>query len=152
MTATSNNPEVSVEEPNPSREYATGGNGVARKYATAEELLEAAPKDIREQDVNDVFGGKCVKVRGLTAAQSAHVRQLSFTVRGGQRVPELAFAQMEIAQFELGVVEPKLSHDQVLMLHRTAGPSFTRVIEVLDELSGIGKEELRKAQKDFQES
>lgn len=143
-------PATSVEEPNPAREYATGnGEGVIRKYATAEQLLENAPKDILETDVEDVFDGLTVRIRGLTAAQAAHVKQLSFNMKG--RSPDVAWAQMEIAQFELGVIEPTLSHQQVLMLHRISGPSFAKIISKLDELSGIGKEELREAQKEFQE-
>jgi hypothetical protein len=125
-------------------------NGATKRYATAEELLTNAPLDIREQDVEDVFGGLTVRVRGLTAAQSAHVKQQSFNMEG--RAPDVAWGLMEITQFELGVVEPKLKHEQVLMLHRTSGPSFAKVINALDELSGIGKEELRKAQKEFQEA
>jgi hypothetical protein len=141
--------KTTVEEPNPDRVYDTS-NGVPRRYATAEELLSNAPKDIVERDVEDVFSGLTVRVRGLTAAQAAHVRQQSLNMgRGGASV---VWAQMEIAQFELGVIEPKLAHEQVVMLHRMAGPSFAKVIEVLDEISGIGKEELRKAQEEFQES
>src|SRR5215471_3517424 len=138
-------PQTTVEEANPDRQYATSnGDGIPRRYATAEELLTNAPKDIIEKDVEDVFGGLTVRVRGLTAAQAAHVKQQSFNMSG--RGPDLAWAQMEITQFELGVIEPKLKREQVLMLHRTAGPSFTKVIQVLDEISGIGKEELRTAQ------
>lgn len=144
-------PQATVEEPNSSREYSTGNGGVPRRYATPEEMLANAPKDIIEKDVEDVFGGLIVRVRGLTAAQSAHIRQQSLSMRGGGRAPELGWAQMEILQFELGVIEPKMTHEQVLMLHRTSGPSFTKVISVLDEISGIGKEELREAQREFQE-
>lgn len=143
--------EVSVEEPNAAREYATG-NGVARKYASAEELLENAPKDIIEEDVTDVFNGLTVRVRGLTAAQSAHVKQTAFSMRGPGQSPALSWSQMEITQFELGVIEPKLTHEQVLMLHRMSGRSFAKVIEKLDEISGTNKEQLREAQKEFQES
>lgn len=124
-------------------------NGEVVVYATPDQLLANAPKDIKEEDVHDVFGGLTVRVRALTAAQSAHVKQLSFTLQG--RGPDLAWAQMEIAQFEIGVIQPKLTHQQVLMLHRTAGVSFTRVIEVIDRITGISKEELRSAQQEFQE-
>jgi hypothetical protein len=124
-------------------------NGQHPRYATVDEILMAAPKDIVERDVPDVFGGLTVRVRGLTASQAAHVKQQSFVMKG--RSPEVAWAQMERIQFELGVIEPKFSAEQVLMLHRTAGPSFNKVIEVLDEISGIGKESLREAQKEFQE-
>jgi len=141
---------TTVEEPNPARTYDTSNGGAPRRYATADELLANAPKDIVEKDVEDVFDGLTIRVRGLTAAQASQVRQQSLNMN--QRGADVAWAQMEIAQFEMGVIEPKLSHTQVVMLHRTAGPSFTRVIEVLDELSGTNKEELRNAQREFQES
>jgi hypothetical protein len=143
------NDQATIEAANPDRVYDTS-NGVAKsRYATAEDLLANAPKDIKEVDVEDVFGGLTVKVRGLTAAQAAHVKQLSFNMQG--RSADIVWGMMEITQFELGVIEPKLTHEQVLMLHRTSGPSFAKVIDTLDKLSGIGKEELRKAQSDFQE-
>jgi hypothetical protein len=120
------------------------------QYATADELLTNAPQDIREEDVTNVFGGLTVRIRGLTAAQAAHVKSVSFNMQG--KSPEVGWGQMEIAQFEMGVIRPKLSHEQVIMLHRMSGPSFTKVIEALDALSGIGKDELRKAQQEFQEA
>ncbi len=128
---------------------AAATNGSGPKYASAEDILAAAPKDIKEQDVEDVFGGLTVRVRGLTASQAAQVKQESFNMRG--RTPEVGWAQMERLQFQLGVIEPQFTQEQVLMLHRTAGPSFNKIIEVIDEISGIGKENLREAQKEFQE-
>ena len=119
------------------------------EYATPEALLAGAPLDIKEKDVTEVFGGLTVRIRGLTAAQAAHVKHQSFNMQGNS--PDVAWGQMEIAQFELGVIKPKLSHQQVVMLHRMSGPSFSKVIEELDSLSGIGKDELRKAQGEFQE-
>ena len=148
MTENTVTQELESRKPTaPEAAYASA-NGGSHKYATAEEMITNAPKDIKEQDVEDVFGGLTVRVRGLTASKAAHVKQMSFNMKG--RNAEVAWAQMEIAQFEFGVIEPQLTHEQVLMLHRTSGPSFARVIEVLDEISGIGKEELRKAQQDFQ--
>lgn len=124
-------------------------NGVI-EYATADDLLAAAPLDIQEKDVTDVFGGKTVRIRGLTAAQAAHVKSVSFQTQG--RTPSVAWGQMEIEQFKLGVLKPKLEHNQVVMLHRMSGPSFAKVIAALDELSGIEKDELREAQKEFQDT
>jgi hypothetical protein len=123
-------------------------NGHHPRYATADEILMNAPKDIVEKDVTDVFGGLTVRVRGLTAAQAAHVKQQSFQMQG--RSAEVAWAMMERTQFELGVIEPKFTHEQVIMLHRTSGPSFNKIIQTLDDISGIGKETLREAQKEFQ--
>lgn len=127
----------------------TSPNGSGSRYASADDILAAAPKDIKEQDVEDVFGGLIIRVRGLTAAQAAQVKQESFNMRG--RTPEVGWAQMERLQFQLGVIEPQFTPEQVLMLHRISGPSFNKVIEVLDEISGIGKESLREAQKEFQD-
>lgn len=141
--------EVVARNPTPAEVAYSSANGDSSKYASADDLLANAPKDIIECDVENVFSGLTVRIRGLTAAQSAHVRQMSFNMQG--RRPEVAWALMEVTQFELGVIQPKLTHEQALMLHRTAGPSFTKVIEKLDEISGTNKEELRKAQKEFQE-
>lgn len=116
-------------------------------YLTAEEALTNAPKDITAEDVEDVFGGK-VRIRSLTAAQQARVKQVSLDLSG--RNPDVAWAEMERTQFQLGVIEPKFTAEQVLMLHRMSGPSFAKVIERIDEISGTNKEELRKAQQEFQ--
>lgn len=124
-------------------------NGHRPRYATVDEVLTNAPKDIIERDVTDVFGGLTVRVRSLTAAQSAHVKQKSINLGG--RDPNVVWAEMERAQFELGVVEPKFDTQQVLMLHRMSGRSFNKIIQILDEISGIGKEQLREAQREFQE-
>lgn len=116
-------------------------------YLTPEEALTNAPNDIVEDDVEGVFGGK-VRIRSLTAAQQARVKQVSLNLSG--RNPDVAWAEMERTQFQLGVIEPKFTAEQVLMLHRMSGPSFAKVIERIDEISGTNKEELRKAQQEFQ--
>lgn len=142
---------VTVEDANPERQYDTSNGSAPKRYASPEELLANAPKDIIEKDVEDVFGGLTVRIRGLTAAQSAHVRQQSINISGRRGNTEMAWAVMEVTQFELGVIEPKLDHAQVLMLHRTSGPSFQKVIEELDDISGINKEALQEARDEFQE-
>jgi hypothetical protein len=116
-------------------------------YVSAAEALERAPTDCVEQDVEGVFGGK-VRVRGLTAAQNARVKQESINLSG--RKPDVVWAAMERLQFELGVIEPKFTADQVRTLHLTAGPSFAKVIAAIDALSGTSEEERRKAQEAFQ--
>jgi hypothetical protein len=104
--------------------------------------------DIEEKDVTDVFDGKTVRIRGLTAAQAAHVKSVSFQTQG--RTASVAWGMMEITQFELGVIKPKLEHSQVVMLHRMSGPSFAKIIAALDELNVIDQDELRNTQKKFQ--
>ncbi len=119
------------------------------EYLSVEEAIANAPADCEERDVEGVFGGK-VRVRSLTAAQSARVRQASVNLSG--RNPDVVWAEMEIRQFEFAVIQPKFTHDQVKSLHLAAGKSFAKVIGVIDEISGMDKEELRKAQQEFPES
>lgn len=121
------------------------------RIATAEELLKAAPKDIVEEVLTiSEWDGLKVKVRSLTAARGAKVKQASIDLSGEN--PDVAWGDMEVTQFECGVVEPKLTRDQVKQLHRSSGAGFQRVIAWIDEHSGIDKEELRKAQREFRES
>lgn len=114
---------------------------------TVEQILEAAPKDI----VKDVLAvpewGFSVRVQSFTAAQSAAVKQRGFGFKGEETT--VAWAEMEIMQFQLGVIEPKFSEDQVRQLHLSSGPGFARVIEKLDELGKIDKEALRTAREEF---
>ena len=116
------------------------------EYLSVDQALENAPADCEECDV-EAFGGK-VRVRALTAAQSARVRQVSVNMRG--QAPEIMWAAMEMEQFRLGVIVPKFNADQVRTLHLQSGRSFAAVIAKLDEISGLNKEELRKAQQEFQ--
>jgi hypothetical protein len=124
------------------KEATQNGNG----YITALEAIERAPKDCREEDVEDVFGGK-VRIRGLTAAMQSRVKQES--IKLGGRSPDVVWAAMELVQFELGVIEPKFTTSQVQTLHATAGPSFAKVIAAIDALSGTSEEERKKAQAAF---
>ena len=118
-------------------------------YVTAAEAVERAPSDCKEEDVENVFGGK-VRIRGLTAAQSARVKQES--IKLGGRNPDVVWAAMELLQFEMGVIQPQFSAAQVQKLHVTAGPSFTKVITAIDALSGTSEEERKKAHEAFQGS
>lgn len=115
-------------------------------YLTPELAIERAPADCEERDV-EVWGGK-VRVRGLTAAQAARVKQASIDLSG--RNPDVVWAAMEMLQFELGVIQPKFTAEQVRTLHLTSGAGFAKVIGVIDEISGTNKEELRDAQREFQ--
>lgn len=118
-------------------------------YLTVDKAKENAPKDLKEEDVEGVFGGK-VRVKSLTAAQSARVKQVSINMSG--RNPDVIWAAMELLQFEYGVIIPKFDADDVRTLHLESGPSFAKVIAKIDELSGTDKEEMAKAQAAFPES
>lgn len=114
-------------------------------YLTVAEALERAPSDCEERDVE--VWGKRLRVRALTAAQAARVKQASINLSG--RNPDVAWAEMERMQFQLGVIKPKFAAGEVRELHLKSGAGFAKVIAVIDEISGTDKEELRKAQRDF---
>lgn len=119
------------------------------EYLTVEDALANAPQDLEEVDVEGVFGGK-VRVRSLTAAYAAAVKRATTVQRGGN--VEVTWAEMERKQFQLGVIVPRFTADQVRAMHATSGPSFAKVIAEIDRISGLDKEALRDAQKDFPES
>lgn len=127
----------------------SNGSTAEDGYLSVEDAIANAPADCEERDVEGVFGGK-VRVRSLTAAQAARVKQASISLAG--RNPDVAWAEMEMRQFEFAVIKPKFSPDQVKTLHLSAGKSFAKVIGVIDEMSGMNKEELREAQREFPNS
>lgn len=116
---------------------------------TVAEILERAPSDIVEETLEIPEWDCSVKVRSFTAAQNARVKQKSVILGKGD--PDVAWAEMEVAQFLAGVIEPAFDELQVRELHSSSGRGFQRVIDWLDEKSGNDKEELRKAQREFRE-
>lgn len=116
-------------------------------FLTVEQLIENAPSDLEEREV-EAFGGK-VLVRGLSAHDASRVHQGNVKVVRGDPVVDIASVQ--IAKFLLGVVTPKLTEEQVRKLHRTSGTSFVKVVNVIDELSGNGEEEEKANAEDFRE-
>ena len=119
-------------------------------YLTPDDAISFADagKDLLEEDVEDVFGGK-VRIRALTAAQNARIRQQAMNFGGP--TAKIDWTEMERLQFRYGVIEPKLEADQVKRLHIKSGPSFAKVIKAIDDLSGTDKEALRKAEAEFPE-
>jgi hypothetical protein len=114
---------------------------------SVEEILKKAPEDLVEETLEVPEWGCSVKVRSFTAAQAAMIRQRGIGFKGDETL--IAWAEMEIMQFQQGVVEPAFSEDQVRELHLSSGRGFSRVIEKLDELSKIDKEALAKTREEF---
>ena len=56
---------------------------------------------------------------------------------------------MELLQFLHGVVDPKFDEGQVRVIQERYGPAFRKVIAQIDELSGVDKEAIEKAQATF---
>jgi hypothetical protein len=117
---------------------------------TVDKILEKAPSDIVEETI-DIPEWECsVKLRSFTASQSAVIRQTGVSFQGDST--NVAWAQMEIEQFMLGVVAPQFTREQVAKLHLRSGRGFNRVIQWLDEKSNIDKEALKSARDEFQGS
>jgi hypothetical protein len=117
---------------------------------TAEDIL-SAPSDLVEKVISVPEWGFSVKIRSLSAAQSAKVVQASADRKAGGLTSTFA-EEMAKAQFEHGVVEPKFNYNQVNQLHHTSGPGFARVLREIDAISGTTAEEKAAAAEAFQAS
>ncbi len=114
---------------------------------SVEAILKKAPEDLKEELI-DVPEWDCsVKIKSFTAAMSASIKQRGFGFKGEETL--VAWGEMEIMQFQHGVIEPNFTEDQVRQLHLSSGRGFARVIEALDELSNLDKEALAKAKEEF---
>jgi hypothetical protein len=114
---------------------------------TVEGILKAAPADLIEEVLAIPEWGCSVKVKSFTGMQSAAVKEKSLALKGENT--EVAWAEMEISQFQMGVVEPFFTEDQVRELYATSGRGFQRVINWLDEKGNVDKEALAKARDEF---
>lgn len=114
---------------------------------TVENILKKAPEDLVTEKIDVPQWGCSLQIRSFTAAQSAMIKQRGFAFKGEETA--VAWAEMEILQFQQGVVEPHFTEDQVRELHLSSGPAFALVIEELDRISKIDKEALRKARDEF---
>lgn len=120
---------------------------------TVEAILKAAPLDIKEEvlpipEWKDEKGNViAVKVRSFTSSQAARIRKRMYIQKGDRM--DINWEAWELAQFEEGVIEPRFSADQARSLHMLSGKGFQRVIQWLDEKSGIKKEEVREAEDAF---
>jgi len=118
-------------------------------YLTADEIVDAANSDLKETDVEDVFGGK-VRIRALTASQADAVNQNSIKLGNSRRQStQYSFAASSLLKFQYGVVLPKLTKDQVRTLHIKSGPSFQTVLKAIDELSNIDRDSLERDEDEF---
>jgi hypothetical protein len=115
---------------------------------TVEDILTAAPKDIKTEILEVPEWGYSVEVRSFTANQAARIKTRGYAFRGEN--VEIAWAEMEMMQFKLGVKRPDFTEEKVRELHLSSGPGFQRVIKWLDENSGIDKKALEESREEFQ--
>lgn len=114
-------------------------------------LLSAS--DLRTKEVDLPSIGGSVEVQGLSAAYSnqasSEALEMKTTARGDQ-IATVNTAKLEIIQAQHGLVDPKLaSFEEAEKFAQNCGPAFKKVIEVIDELSGLDKEALSEAQATF---
>lgn len=108
--------------------------------------------DLREADVEDVpVKGESVRVRGLPAAYSnqAQSEALEMKTVGTTQVATVNTARLEVLQFAHGCIEPSFSVDEAQQVAETFGPAFKKVIAKIDELSGVDKDAIEKAEARF---
>lgn len=115
---------------------------------TVEQILEEAPKDLKEEILEVPEWNCSVRVRSFTAAEAAAIKEAGFEFKGTETV--INWGEMEIQQFLRGVIEPKFPEDKVRELHLSSGTGFTRVTGWLEEQSNIDREKLAKARDEFQ--
>ena len=121
--------------------------------STKESWLEG-PGDLKEAEVEDVpVKGQSVRVRGLPAAYSnqasSEALEMKTTARGEQ-IATVNTGKLEVLQFAHGVIDPKFSVEEAQVIATKYGPAFRKVVEKIDELSGIDKEAIEEANARFQ--
>lgn len=110
------------------------------------------PGDLREEDVVVDFPnpGDTVRVRALAARFSAEVQsQMRLQTEGREQVAKIDVAEMEVLQFAHGVVDPEFTVDEARQAQGRMGPAFRKVVSKIDELSGVDKEAIEKAEQRF---
>ncbi len=105
------------------------------------------PGDLREADVDDVpIVGESVRVRGLSARYSAEVQgQMKLVTEGREQIAKIDVQAMELLQFQYGCIDPEFNEDEARQIQTRFGPAFRKVVQKIDELSGIDKEAIEKA-------
>jgi len=112
------------------------------------------PSDLAEGIVEDVpVKGESVKVRALPAQFSNEAQSKALKMVTGARGDQSAtvdVAVMSRLQFEHGVIEPKFNAAEVKQIAEKFGPAFHKVVEKIDELSGVDKEAIETESAKFQ--
>jgi len=119
--------------------------------STKKSWLEG-PGDLEHDTVEDVpVKGESVTVRGLPAAYSnkASSEALEMKQVGREQVATVNTARLEVIQFAEGVTEPKFDEAEAQKIAEKYGPAFKKVIAKIDELSGVDKEAMDKAEARF---
>jgi hypothetical protein len=121
---------------------------------STKEAWLVGPGDLKEADVEDVPSpGMSVRVRALPAAYSNEAQSTATEVKqtpNGDTVATINTAKLEILQFTHGVIEPKFSQAEAKIIAERYAPAWRKVIDKIDELSGLDKEAIEAANARFQ--
>lgn len=110
-----------------------------------------SPGDLKEADVEDVpVTGETVRVRALPARWSAEVMSQSKIIQQGrEQIAKIDVPAMEMLQFVHGCIDPVFTEAEARQIQEKFGPAFRKVIERIDELSGIDKEAIEQTEQRF---
>ena len=117
-----------------------------------EALLGAS--DLVERDVELPSIGGSVRVRSLPAAYSNQAISESLEVTTGKRgeqTSKVNSAKLEALQVLHGLVDPKLDTvEEAQAMALRLGPAWRKIVEAINEISGINQEDVKKAETMFQ--
>ena len=118
---------------------------------STKEAWLTGPGDLKEADVEDVpETGMSVRVRGLSARYSAEVQgQMKLISEGREQIAKIDVAAMERLQFAHGCIDPTFTEAEAANIQEKFGPAFRKVVEKIDELSGIDKEAIVETEQRF---
>lgn len=136
-------------EPTSVGEAIKGQQDGSLPIGTVQTILERAPDDIVEAVLPVPEWGCSVRVRSLTAAQEAQVKQKGLEFRG--ETTKVWFAEMELAQFQASVVEPKFRLDDARKLQHSSSKGWQRIVAWIDKQSSLDKKEVAAMKDDFPE-
>lgn len=122
-------------------------------YIDKATLLSA--NDLREEDLElpTLGEGVRVRIRGLPAAYSNQAQSEALELVTGPRGDQSARVnseKLEAIQVLHGLIEPKLATlEEVRTFALNTGPAFKAIVEKIDQLSGVNKEAIEKANATF---
>jgi hypothetical protein len=120
---------------------------------STKEAWLTGPADLKEADVDNVpVEGQSVRVRGLPAAYSNQATSEALELKNtpnGDQIATVNQSRLEILQFTHGVIEPQFNEQEATIIATRFGPAFKKIIAKIDELSGVDKEAIERAEATF---
>lgn len=117
---------------------------------TKEALLGAS--DLREREIELPSLGGSVRVRSLSAKYSnqAISDAIEMVNVRGEQIARFSQTKLEELQVLHGLVDPKLETvEEARVFSERVGPAWRQIVSAIDELSGIDKEAIQRANDTF---